>query len=288
VLVRLILFFPSRKEQAMMMRMQEKMTKLKPEIDKLAEKYKDDPQALQQAKMQLMMRNGVNPLSTTGGCLLLFAQMPIFMGLYFCLQESVFFRHEPFLWCPNLAAPDMLLWWSEKIPYISTLDNLGGVIYLGPYLNILPIIATALIFVQQYISMPPPTDEQQEMQQKMMKIMVAVMAVFFYKVPAGLSLYFICSTSWALMERQLIPKPKPGPTGPTDSGQGARLPDGSGPAANGQGGGGLLGRLKERMEERLAEMQKQADEQSRRQIRNDGDDTPRGPDRRDKKKKKRK
>lgn len=287
VLVRLVLFFPSRKQQTMMLRMQEKMAKLKPEIDKLTEKYKDDPQAIQQAKMQLMMRNGVNPLSTTGGCLLLFAQMPIFMGLYFCLQESVFFRHEPFLWCPNLAAPDMLVWWSERIPFISTLENLGGVIYLGPYLNILPIIATGLIFLQQHITMPPPTDEQQEMQQKMMKVMVVVMAVFFYKVPAGLTLYFICSTSWALMERQLIPKPKVGPNAPPadDSGQGAKLSPGGGAGPANGAGGGLISRLKERMEERLAEMQRQADEQTRRQIRND-DNTPRGPDRRDRDKKK--
>ena len=66
--------------------------------------------------MQLMMANGVNPFAAMGGCLLLIAQMPVMMGLYFCLQESVFFRLEPFLWVNNLAAPDMLIWWGEHIP----------------------------------------------------------------------------------------------------------------------------------------------------------------------------
>lgn len=279
VCVRLILLIPSRKQQIMMVRMQEKMARMKPEMEKLAEKHKDNPQLLQQEKTRLMLAHGVNPLSTMGGCLLMFAQMPIFMGLYFCLQESVFFRQEGFLWFPNLSAPDMTVWWSESIPWLSTPENLGGAIYLGPFWNVLPILAVALIFIQQKLTMPPPTDEQQEMQQKMMKIMIVVMAVFFYKVAAGLCLYFICSTTWALAERKLIPKPQPATIPPV----GAAPPDGGAPAttpaANGSGGG-IMAKLKAKLEA----MKDQADAQSQRQIRNDGT-TPPKPDRRDKKKK---
>jgi YidC/Oxa1 family membrane protein insertase len=268
VCVRMILLLPSRKQQIMMARMQEKMARMKPELDRLQEKYKDNPQMFQQEKAKLMFQYGVTPLSTMGGCLMLLAQMPVFMGLYYCLQESVFFRLEPFLWVPNLSAPDMLAWWGEGIPYVSSPENLGGSLYLGPFLNILPLVAVALIFIQQKLTMPPPTDEQQEMQQRMMKIMLVVMVVFFYKVPAGLCLYFICSTTWALVERKLIPKPKAvrdaaalgGVVKPTE------------PPANGAAaGGGFLGRLREKLEE----MQRQADEQSRRQIRR-GDKPPGG------------
>lgn len=278
VMVRLILLIPSRKQQIMMARMQEKMAKLKPELEKLQEKHKDNPQLLQQEKAKLMFAHGVNPLSTMGGCLMLFAQMPVFMGLYFCLQESVFFRLESFMgWIPNLSAPDMLAWWSEAIPFVSTPENLGGAIYLGPYFNILPLIAVALIFIQQKLTMPPPTDEQQEMQQRMMKIMIIVMAVFFYKVPAGLCLYFICSTAWALAERKLIPKPQAvrdaaGGADPSGGGvkpTGPTKPDAP-PPANGAAGRGFIGRLKSKLEE----MQQQADDQSRRQIRRD-DQPPR-------------
>lgn len=263
VLVRLLLMVPSRKQQATMMHMQEKMAALKPELDKLEEKYKDNPQLKQQEKARLMFQHGVNPLATMGGCLLLFAQMPIFMGLYFCLQESVFFRHEPFLWFPNLSAPDMTLWWSESIPYLSAPENLGGIIYLGPYLNVLPLISVALIFIQQKLTMPPPTDEQQEMQQRMMKFMVLMMAVFFYRVPSGLCLYFICSTGWALMERQLIPKPKVQPARSKPGTSGDDSTPSSAELAKPQG---FLGRMRERMQARLEELQKQADEQARRQI----------------------
>ena len=74
--------------------------------------------------------------------------MPIFMGLYFCLQESVFFRLQEFLWIPNLAAPDMLVWWSESIPLISSPGNRFGdfsFLYLGPFFNLLPIFAVAAV-----------------------------------------------------------------------------------------------------------------------------------------------
>ena len=283
VLVRLMLFYPSRKQQTAMARMQEKMAKLKPEIDKLQEKYKDDYYALQQAKSELMRRNGANPVSTMGGCALLFAQMPVLMGLYFCLQESVFFRLDPFLgWINNLAAPDMLAWWSENIPYVSTPDSIGSMFYLGPYLNILPIVAVTLIFLQQKMTLPPPTDEQMEMQQKTMKMMVLFMAVFFYKVPAGLCIYFICGTLWALAERKLIPKPKAVeptlvPVGPLTGGGGKAA---TGPAVPPAGPPGFMGRMKAKIDE----IQRQAEQQSERQIRNGPPGSDRN-DRRDKKKK---
>ena len=273
VMVRLLLALPSRKQQQAMATMQAKQLAMKPELDKLAEKYKDDPTTLQQEKTKLMFKHGINPLSALGGCGLLFLQMPIFMGLYFCLQESVFFRLEPFLWFSNLAAPDMTTWWTEQIPFLSVPDNLGGTIYLGPFFNVLPMIAVGLIFLQQYISMPPAVDEQTEMQQKMMKFMVVFMAVFFYKVPAGLCVYFICSTSWAIAERKLIKKPTPQLTPAPVSGADGKPAAPPAPT-------GMMGRMRAKMEE----MQRLNDEQTKRQIRN-----PDRPDRdKDRKKKRRK
>ncbi len=265
VFVKLVLFLPSRRQQATMAKMAAVNVALKPEFDRLAEKHKDDPQALQREKTALMLRNGVNPLSTMGGCVLIFAQMPIFMGLYFALQESVFFRLEPFLWFNNLAAPDMTVWWSELIPFVSRAESMGGSmsIYLGPYLNILPLVAVTLIFLQQYLSMPTAVDEQQQMQQKMMKFMVVMMAIFFYKSPSGLCLYFICSSLWGLMERKLIKKPviKPISVSAAAPNAGSKsVAVNKSPAPS-----GFMARLRAKAEE----LQKQADEQSKRQIRND-------------------
>jgi YidC/Oxa1 family membrane protein insertase len=255
VLVRLLLLVPSRRQQASMLKLQDKMTALKPEIDKLAEKYKADPQKLNQEKTRLMLQHGVNPLSSMGGCLLMFAQMPVFMGLYFCLQESIFFRLDSFLWVANLAAPDMLFRWGEGIPYLSAADGIGGMIYLGPYLNVLPIAAVALMYINMKVSTPPPTDEQQEMQQKTMKFMMIFMGIFFYKMAAGMCLYFIVSTTWGLIERKLLKKkapaatlaPEPAPAVVTDPGPAT-------PPAP-----GMMSRFKQRLLDRMEEMQRQAD-----------------------------
>jgi len=270
VMVRMLLFVPSRKQQQVMAKTQEKMALLKPEIAKLEEKHKGDYQRFNQERTKLMVQNGVNPLSSMSGCILMFAQLPVFMGLYFCLQESIFFRLESFLWMPNLAAPDMLVKFGEGVPFISDFSSLGGTVYLGPYLNILPLIAVTLMFIHQKLTMPPPTDEQQEMQQRMMKIMMLVMAVFFYKMAAGMCLYFIASTSWGLTEKWLIKRKKgPGstvslalspvtPSGGTSTSGAKQTP----PTAPVQGTG-FMARMKAKMEE----IQQQSETQ--RQIRND-------------------
>ncbi|MGL6073672.1 MAG: YidC/Oxa1 family insertase periplasmic-domain containing protein [Fimbriiglobus sp.] len=263
VLVKSLLFLPSRKQQMTMAKMGAVNAALKPEFDKLAEKYKDDPSTLQREKTALLLKNGVNPVATMGGCFLIFAQMPIFMGLYFCLQESIFFRLEPFLWFNSLASPDMTIWWTEQIPFVSAASSMGGSfsVYLGPYFNILPLIAVGLIFLQQWISMPPAVDEQMQMQQKMMKFMVIIMALFFYKSPAGLCLYFICSSLWGLLERKLIKKPdiKIGAVN-----TGAPQPLAAKSPTEPEAPRGFFGRLAARVEE----LQKEADSQSQRQIRN--------------------
>jgi YidC/Oxa1 family membrane protein insertase len=201
VMVRGCMFPLSRKQALMSLRMQE----LQPEIKKLQEKFKDDRQALGLAQMELFRKHKVSPLGT---CWVAFLQMPIFLGLYYCLQESIHFRLAPFLWIQNLAAPDMLFWWSESIPFISASTWYGALWYLGPYFNLLPVIAVALMITQQSMMTPPATDETQAMQQKMMKYMMIFFGVMFYKVAAGLCIYFIASSVWGFTERKLLPKRK--------------------------------------------------------------------------------
>jgi YidC/Oxa1 family membrane protein insertase len=270
VLVRLMLLIPSRKQQMVAAKMSAKIQALQPEIDKLKVKYGDDATTFNQEKTKLLLKNkAINPAAQMGGCLLVILQMPVFMGLYFCLQESVFFRLEPFLfgWIPNLAAPDMTICWSESIPVISDPEYRTGVLsflYLGPFFNVLPILTVTLMAINQKLTMPPPTDDVQKQQYKIMQWMMVLMGLFFYKVAAGLCVYFLCSSLWSLMERKLLPKPKAKEPPPTV------LP---GPGANGSadpapGGGGLMGRLRAKVEE----LQKQHEAQSARQIRNAPDD----------------
>jgi YidC/Oxa1 family membrane protein insertase len=211
LMVRGVMFPVSRKQAMTSLRMQE----LAPELKKLKEKFPDDKQAMGAAQMELYRKHGIHPLGT---CWMLLLQMPIFMGLYYSLQESIHFRLAGVssYWMPNLAAPDMLVYWSNNIPFISQPEYYGWVFYLGPFLNVLPILAVSLMLVQQKWTMPPPTDEQQEQQQKMMKYMMIFMGVMFYKVASGLCIYFIASSIWGFVERRMLPKRKPGAP-PTES-----------------------------------------------------------------------
>src|SRR5439155_14801689 len=204
--VRGIMFPLSRKQAATMARTQEQMAKLQPEIKKIKEKHKGDVVAQQQAMSELYRRHGINPAAGLSGCLMLFAQMPVFLGLYFALQESFFFRLERFLWIRNLTAPDMLIWWGENIPWISDPASQGGLLYLGPYFNILPVLAVTLMVIQQQMMTPPTADEQMQQTQKMMKWMMIVFGLMFYKMPSGLCTYFIATTLWGFFERKLSKK----------------------------------------------------------------------------------
>jgi YidC/Oxa1 family membrane protein insertase len=205
VLVRGALFPISYKQTQSMARMQA----LKPEMDHITEKYKADMQKRSQAIQELYRKHKINPL---GGCLPVFLQLPIFIGLYRALAIDVELRQSPLFssairWCSNLAAPDMLWNWSAIMP--NFINDGQGLFGLGPYLNILPLITVALFLVTQKMAMPAPTNEQAAMQQKMMKYMTVFMGVLFYKVASGLCLYFIASSLWGIGERKLLPKTQP-------------------------------------------------------------------------------
>ncbi|WP_254507351.1 YidC/Oxa1 family insertase periplasmic-domain containing protein [Anatilimnocola floriformis] len=188
--------------------MQEISAKLKPELNALKEKYKDDPLKQHQATSELMKKHGMpNPMA---GCLLVFFQLPVFVGLYRCLSVDINLRDANLFstweWASNLAGPDKLFYWQNSMPSFIA-DPADG--WLGPFFNVFPLITIALFILQQKLFTPPPTDEQQEMQQQMMFMMSLMMGVFFYKVPAGLCLYFITSSLWSVAERTLLPKSKP-------------------------------------------------------------------------------
>ena len=191
-----------------------RMQELAPEMKKINEKYKDDMQKRSEAQRELFRKNSYNPLA---GCLPMLLQLPIFVGLYRALSVDIELRLSPLIpgveWCSNLAAPDQLFRWDSFMP--SFLAGVNG--FLGPYFNILPLFSVGLMIVHQKLFSPPPTDEQQEMQMKMMKYMMIVFGFMFFRVPAGLCLYFITSSLWAVGERKLLPKPKPKPAKPVDT-----------------------------------------------------------------------
>jgi YidC/Oxa1 family membrane protein insertase len=205
VLVRGCMFPVSFKQTQNMARMQA----LKPELDRINEKYKGDMQKRSAAMQEVYRKNKINPL---GGCLPVVLQLPIFIGLYRSIMVDVELRQTPLFghwirWCSDLSAPDMLYNWSWLMPEF--VNNGEGIFGLGPYFNVLPIVTVVLFLVSMKMSMPEPTNEQAVMQQKMMKYMTGFMGLLFYKVASGLCLYFIASSLWGLGERRLLKKAKP-------------------------------------------------------------------------------
>ena len=214
--------FPLSRKQALGAK---KMKELQPEIAALKEKYGDDREKMARAQMELFRKHKYNPFS---GCLPMFIQLPIFIGLYTALNAAVDLRLAKFLWVDNLAAPDRLFKMPFELPF------------LGSDFNLLPLITVVLFLIQQKLFMPPPTDEQSEMQQKMMNFMTIFMGFLFWHVPAGLCVYFIASSMWGIGERKMLDFSKSQDPAAADAAASDRKDDrgDGGSGRNGGGGGG--------------------------------------------------
>lgn len=149
-----------------------KMRQLKPEVDALNEKFKDDPQARGLAQMELWRKHDV---SLVKGCLPQLASMPVWLALYTTLQTAVELYNIPFLWFPDLSQPD---------PYY-----------------ILPFVIGATYFLQQKI-MPQQGDPMQ--QKMMMYMMPAMFTVFMLFLPSGLGVYMFTNSLLVIVQQQAV------------------------------------------------------------------------------------
>lgn len=166
------LMFPLTKAQYESMA---KMRNLKPKLDEIQARYKDDRQKLSQAMMELYRKEKVNPM---GGCLPLLIQMPIFLALYWVFVESVELRQAPFmLWIHDLSAQD---------PFY-----------------VLPVLYMLSMYAMQKLTPVTVTDP---MQQKIMLWMPVVFGVFFMWFPSGLVLYWVVSNLISLAQMLYIYK----------------------------------------------------------------------------------
>jgi len=168
--VKAFFFYPS----AISYRSMAKMRALAPEIAKLKEKFGDDRAKMSQGMMELYKREKANPLS---GCFPIIIQMPVFLGLYWMLMETVELRHAPFmLWIHDLSVQD---------PYF-----------------VLPLLMGATMFVQQTLNPTPPDP----MQAKIMKMLPIVFTVFFLWFPAALVLYWVTNNILSITQQYVITK----------------------------------------------------------------------------------
>ncbi|MSQ90629.1 MAG: membrane protein insertase YidC [Phycisphaerales bacterium] len=210
LVVRLLLHPISKKSQVQMQLVTRGLSEMKPELEALKTRYKDDPKRMQQEQMRLYKEKGVNPVGCLGGFLPTFLQMPIWMALYAVLYLAFELRQQPAFFgvfqlfggwgfLGDLSAQDRF------IPLPTSIN-----LYLFTFssINLLPLLMGAVFYVQQKYMAPPPSTkmtEEQEQQQKMMRIMTVVMfPVMLYAAPSGLTLYIMTSTLVGIWESKRV------------------------------------------------------------------------------------
>jgi len=200
VIMRLIFLPLTIRSMVSMKRMQVKMELIKPKIEALKEKYKDDKTKQNSELMKLYSSNGVNPLSSLGGCLPLLIQLPVFIALYDVLLHSIDLRQSSFLWINDLSEPEHLF-------------NIPGI---GIPFRILPLVMGISWFISQKMTPVTPTagNENMQMQMKMMQFMPIIFTVMFWGLPSGLILYWtvsnILSIGQQIYVNRLVNTPKGG------------------------------------------------------------------------------
>lgn len=159
------------------------MRRLKPEVDILNEKFKDDAQAKNLAMMELWKKHGVNPF---GGCLPQLVQMPVWFAMYTTLQTAVEMYHTKFLWFSDLSAPDKYY--------------------------VLPLLLGVFMIVQQRIV---PQQGMDPMQAKMMMYMLpAVFTVMMLFLPAALGVYMLTNSLLGIAQQLAVERIAPRDNGP--------------------------------------------------------------------------
>ena len=173
-----IIFFPLTKSS---LRSMKQMQKLRPYLQDIQKKYKDNPQMMQKEMMNIYKEYKINPF---GGCLPMLIQLPIFVGFFLALRTSIFLRGSKFIfWINDLSVPDTI-------------------IRIGSFpVNVLPMFMFITSILQQQMS---PTVDQS---QKIMNIILPLMMLaLFYNFSSGLLLYWVTMNIIGIFEQYYIYK----------------------------------------------------------------------------------
>lgn len=169
--VRLILWPLNQKAMRSSMAMQA----IQPQLKAMQEKYKDNPQKQQQEMVKLYREHGVNPL---GGCWPMLLPMPVLFALFFVFENSIELRGQPFLWLPDLSQADPLY--------------------------IIPIVMGLSMFVLSKVGQMGM--EKNPQANTIAYVMPLVMTFFFYRLAAGLNLYYAVSNLASIPQQWLLAK----------------------------------------------------------------------------------
>lgn len=158
---------------------QSKMGALKPQLEGMKEKFKDDPQKQQMETMKVYREFGVNPL---GGCLPMILQMPIWIALYRFFPASIEFRQASFLWATDLSSYDVIMRLPFEVP-------LG----FGAHISLFTILWAITTLIYTYYN----TRHMDMSANPAMKYMQYIMPIFFLgffnSFASGLTAYLLFS-----------------------------------------------------------------------------------------------
>ena len=174
-----------------------KMQAIKPEIDKLNEKYSKEQDAMkkQQAQMDLYRRAGISPM---GGCLPMLLQFPILWAMFRFFPASIELRQQSFLWAEDLSAYDSIVNFGTRIPL------------LGDHISLFALLMAISMFFYSKLttaSQPGGNDPQMASMRFMSVWMMPVMMYFICNsLSSGLSYYYLLSNLITMLETWVIKK----------------------------------------------------------------------------------
>jgi YidC/Oxa1 family membrane protein insertase len=169
VLVRLLLWPLNQKA----MRANLQLQAVQPLMKEMQDKYKSDPQRLQQEMFKLYKEHGVNPL---GGCWPMLIPMPVLFALFFVFQNTIELRGASFLWLPDLSRPD-------------------------PYYIIPLVMGLSMFGLSKVGQMGMEPNPQMKM---MLYVMPAMMTFLFLKFASGLNLYYAVSNIASIPQQWML------------------------------------------------------------------------------------
>ena len=173
-----------------------KMQAIKPEIDKLNEKYPDQNDAMkkQQAQMDLYRRAGINPM---GGCLPMLIQFPILWAMFRFFPASIELRQQSFLWADDLSGYDSILDFGFRIPL------------LGDHLSLFALLmAVSMFFYSRMTTTQMSGNDPNAQSMRFMTLWMMPIMMFFIcnNLSAGLSYYYLLSNIITMIETFVIKK----------------------------------------------------------------------------------
>lgn len=187
MIVRLVVFPLTQKQIKIQARTMAEMARIKPHLDEINEKYKDDRMERDRRIWQVYKEHNVSPFAPMRGCLPLLLQMPIFIGLYRVTNDTIDLQGANFLWINDLSLADHLF----RLPFV--LPIIGG------WFNLLPFIMGATQMIATKVGMKRAVN-MDPTQKQMMYFMPVILTFMLYTLPAGLMIYWCTSNIWQIFQ----------------------------------------------------------------------------------------